>query len=64
MRIREGLVPMILGSAVTATGLALRGADMKKNGMSRREIAPMLMAGAIGFGLAHMVLGGIDLIER
>lgn len=64
MRIREGLIPIILGSAVTATGMALRSADMKKNGMSRREVAPMLMAGAIGFGLAHVVLGGIDLIEK
>lgn len=63
MVVREGLIPAILGTAVTATGIALRSADMRKNGMDRREIAPMVMAGVIGFGLAHIVLGSIDLLE-
>lgn len=62
--VREGLIPVILGSAVTATGIALRSTDMKKNGMSKREMGPMVAAGIIGFGLAHLVLGGIDLINR
>ena len=61
---REGLIPAILGTAVTVTGLALRSADMKKNGMNRREVAPMVAAGIIGFGLAHVVLGSIDLIQK
>jgi hypothetical protein len=62
MTVREGLIPLALGTAVTATGIALRGSDMRRNGMSQREIAPMVMAGVIGFGLAHVVLGSIDLI--
>lgn len=49
---REGLVPTILGSAVTVTGLALRGAN------------PALGWGIAGFGLAHIVLGAIDLVEH
>lgn len=62
--VREGLIPVILGTAVTATGVALRSVDMKKNGMSKRELGPMVAAGIIGFGLAHVVLGGIDLTDR
>jgi hypothetical protein len=57
---REGLIPTILGTAVTATGMALK----KRNSMSRRGVTPMLAAGIIGFGLAHVVLGSIDLIQK
>ncbi len=49
---REGLIPALLGTAVTATGLALRAQN------------PTLGWGLTGFGLAHVVLGGIDLVEH
>jgi len=49
---REGLIPAVLGTVVTATGLALRGAN------------PVLGWGIAGFGLAHILLGTIDLIEH
>lgn len=61
---RQGLIPSALGTAVTAAGIAMRVNDMNKNGMSKREIFPLISAGVIGFGLAHMVLGGIDLYEH
>lgn len=49
---REGLIPTILGTAVTATGLALRDSN------------PTLGWGVAGFGLAHVLLGAIDLVEH
>lgn len=49
---REGLIPTVLGTAVTAAGLALRGNN------------PVVGWGVAGFGLAHIVLGTIDLIEH
>ncbi len=61
---REGLIPTILGSAVTATGLAMRGVDMKKRGMSKRDTTVAIGAGIVGFGLAHVVLGSIDLVQK
>lgn len=64
MAVREGLIPAVLGTAVTATGIAMRGADMRRNGMDKRNLAPMIASGIIGFGLAHIVLGGIDLLDR
>jgi hypothetical protein len=48
-KVREGLVPTVLGTAVTVAGLAAFGAS------------PVAAAGIAGFGLAHVVLGGIDL---
>ncbi|UWG98031.1 asparagine synthase [Dehalobacter sp. DCM] len=62
--VRQGLIPSALGTAVTAAGVAMRVNDMKKNGMNKREMFPLLSAGIIGFGLAHIVLGGIDLYQH
>jgi len=53
--IREGLIPTILGSAVTVTGYALK----QKSGSNK-----MIANTVFGFGLAHIVLGAIDLIEH
>lgn len=60
---REGLIPVILGTAVTATGVVLRAKDMKKRRISRMDTKVALGAGVVGFGLAHIVLGAIDLIS-
>ncbi len=61
---REGVIPTALGTAVTAAGVAMRAIDMKRNGMKKNQIMPMVGAGIIGFGLAHVILGGIDLWEQ
>lgn len=55
MNIREGLIPTVLGSAVTATGYALK----QKRGTNK-----MIANTVFGFGLAHIVLGAIDLVEH
>ena len=55
MNIREGLIPTILGSAVTAAGYA-----MKQKSGSNKMVANTIF----GFGLAHIVLGAIDLVEH
>lgn len=52
MKIKEGVVPTILGTVVTATGLALIPVSKK------------VSWGVTGFGLAHVVLGAIDMVEH
>ncbi|MFC4323479.1 asparagine synthase [Litchfieldia salsa] len=52
---REGLIPTVLGTAVTATGFMLK---------QNRKIDPMISNTIFGFGLAHIVLGAIDLVEH
>lgn len=52
MAVREGLVPTVLGTAVTVTGLAIK------------NVTPSIGWGIVGFGLAHVVLGTIDLVEH
>ncbi|QVK17534.1 asparagine synthase [Mycoplasmatota bacterium] len=61
---REGLIPTILGTGVTATGIAMKARSMKKNMNMTNNLMPVIAAGVIGFGLAHVLLGTIDLFEH
>jgi len=60
---RKGLIPTLLGTAVMASGSMMRGIDMERHGMSKEDMMPMLGAGLIGFGLAHVILGTKDLTK-
>ncbi|GAQ19532.1 asparagine synthase [Oceanobacillus picturae] len=55
MEIREGFIPTTLGTAVTTTGYLLK---------KQKNANDMLANTIFGFGLAHMVLGTIDLIQH
>ncbi|UJL46167.1 asparagine synthase [Virgibacillus sp. NKC19-16] len=55
MNIREGMIPTALGTVVTATGYGL-----KQNPGSNKMVANTVF----GFGLAHVVLGTIDLVQH
>lgn len=50
---REGLIPTVLGTVVSASGATLLKSKYKFVGV-----------GVLGFGLAHVVLGAIDLVEH
>jgi hypothetical protein len=54
MAVREGTIPTVLGTVVTGVGAA----------MVAMEVAPMIAAGVVGYGAAHIVLGTIDLAQH
>ncbi|MET3699458.1 asparagine synthase [Bacillus oleivorans] len=54
-RIREGLIPTILGFIVTVLGIIL---------MQNRRLDRTVSNTILGFGLGHIVLGVIDLFEH
>ncbi len=54
METHEGEIPVALGAVVTGIGAT----------MVALETAPIIAAGVIGFGAAHIVLGAIDLVEH
>jgi len=66
---REGMIPALLGTGVTATGIVLKTLTMADDSMDmgdrmdRDKLMPLVSAGIIGFGLAHVVLGTIDIIQ-
>lgn len=61
---RTGLIPTALGTVVTASALALRSKSLREQGFPKKDVIPMVETAALGFGLAHIVLGSIDLIQN
>ncbi|MGD9569306.1 MAG: asparagine synthase [Sedimentibacter sp.] len=53
MHIKEGIIPTVLGTVVTATGVALKD-----------NIPAPYRNGIIGFGLAHIALGSVELVGQ
>ena len=51
---REGSGTVALGTVVTGVGAV----------MVAMEMVPMIAAGIVGFGAAHIVLGAIDIVEH
>ncbi|ADL11924.1 hypothetical protein [Acetohalobium arabaticum] len=51
-RTKEGAIPTALGTVVTGLGIGMR------------SVNPALGWGIAGFGLAHVLLGAIDLVEH
>lgn len=51
---REGMIPTVLGAAVTGTGAT----------MVKKKAATAIGAGILGFGLAHIVLGSIEMVQH
>ncbi|WP_326909596.1 asparagine synthase [Sedimentibacter sp. MB31-C6] len=54
MHIKEGMIPTVLGTVATATGLALRNSNLPE---SYRN-------GIIGFGLANIALGSAEMMSN
>ncbi len=54
MHIKEGMIPTILGTVVTATGIVLRNTNLPES----------YSDGIIGFGLAHIAIGSTEMISQ
>ncbi|WP_176560203.1 hypothetical protein [Brevibacillus dissolubilis] len=55
---RKGIVPIVLGTAVTAAGVSM----LRSKHNNFRADNPYAW-GVAGFGLAHVVLGAIDAVR-
>lgn len=60
---KKGLIPVTLGTVVTATGIALDSNQSKKFKCKRNDYTSLIGAALVGAGVAHIVLGGIDLMK-
>ena len=54
MLIKEGIVPAVLGTVVTATGVAMKNSNLPEPYRN----------GLIGFGLANIALGSAELVTN
>lgn len=60
---RKGLIPTMLGTAVTGAAIATRVPNMTKRKLRKMDVGSMVATGILGFGLAHVVLGSMDLFR-
>ncbi|BCU82633.1 hypothetical protein JIR001_24160 [Polycladomyces abyssicola] len=60
---RKGLIPVMLGTLVSTLGVSLINRKRKNWFRKTRSTRPYGW-GVFGFGLAHILLGGIDLFRR
>ena len=54
MKVREGTIPAALGTVATGVGATL----------AAKRVSPMIAAGVVGFGAAHILLGAIDIVQH
>lgn len=60
---KKGLIPTLLGTAVTGAALANSIPNLSKRKLRKMDKNTMLATGLLGFGLAHVVLGTMDIVR-
>ena len=61
---RAGIIPALLGTAVTGATLYMNGEDIVKKSKRKRNVESMVATGLLGFGIAHVVLGSINMMKK
>ncbi len=61
---REGLIPTILGTGVTAAAAVMKMRNKQGRMMRSKNVIPVAQSALLGFGLAHIVLGTIDMVQH
>lgn len=61
---RKGIIPTVLGTVVTGAALYSKAPDLKVKKLKKMDTETMLISGILGFGLANMVLGSMNLINN
>lgn len=61
---RKGIIPTVLGTALTGAALYSKGPDIKVKKLKKMDTETMLISGILGFGIANMVLGSINLMKN
>ena len=61
---KKGLIPVTLGVVVTMAGLVVDVNQSKERRFKSRDYANMAGALLVGAGVAHIVLGSIDMLRN
>ncbi len=61
---KKGLIPTVLGTAVTGAAIYSKMPGMNMRKLRKMDTGTMVASGLLGFGLAHVVLGSIDLVQK
>ena len=60
---RKGLIPTMLGTAVTGAAIYGSTPNLTRKKLKKMDMGSVVATGLLGFGLAHVVLGSMDLFK-
>lgn len=60
----KGIMPALLGTALTGATIYRSGDDVLKKGKKKRHMGTLIASGLLGYGIAHVVLGSIDMMRK
>lgn len=60
----RGIMPALLGTAITGATIYRNGEDVLKKGRKKRHMETMIASGILGFGIAHVVLGSLNMVKK
>ncbi len=61
---KQGVIPTLLGTAVTGATLYMNGQDIMKRSKRKSNVETMVATGLLGFGIAHVLLGSMDMFKK
>lgn len=59
---KKGIIPIALGTAVTTTGIILDSKQANSKSLKRNDSASLVGTFFLGLGVAHILLGSIDIV--
>ncbi|WP_455542230.1 hypothetical protein [Intestinibacter sp.] len=59
---RKGIIPITLGTAVTAAGLLLDSKQACSHELERNDYSSLVGTFTLGLGVAHILLGAIYMV--
>lgn len=60
----KGIIPALVGTALTGATMYTSGNQVMKKGKKKRHMETMIASGLLGFGIAHVLLGSIDMVKK
>jgi len=60
----KGIMPALLGTAITGATLYRSGEDVMKKGRKKRNMETMVASGLLGIGITSVVLGSMNMVRK
>ena len=60
----RGIMPALLGTAITGATIYRSGDEVMKKGRKKRHMETMIASGLLGFGIASVVVGSMNMMRK
>lgn len=60
----RGIMPALLGTAITGATIYRSGGDVMKKGKKKRHMDTMVASGLLGFGVASVLVGSMSMMKK